>query len=80
MLVVDGVPAAVLLGIIAELQQSCPGTQIQLADVVLSGAGESPPQRGYCRDSRVPLVLGDWLLDVKFIAVARHDHALFQRR
>ena len=41
-LVVDAAfPRLQLLGIIAELQQSCPGTQIQLADVVLSGAEEA---------------------------------------
>jgi DNA-binding transcriptional LysR family regulator len=82
MLVVDAAyPRLQLLGIIAELQQSCPGTQIQLADVVLSGAEEAIT--GGSADivvtSRVPAgFLGDWLLDVKFIAVARHDHALFQ--
>src|SRR5271168_1180763 len=40
-LVVDAaVPRARLLGINAELQHTCPSTQIQLADVVLSGAEE----------------------------------------
>lgn len=65
-LVVDAAfPRPPLLGVIAELQQSCLGTQIQLADVVVT--------------SRVPAgYLGDWLLDVTFIAVARPGHALFQ--
>jgi DNA-binding transcriptional LysR family regulator len=82
MLVVDAAyPRLKLLGIIAELQQSCPGTQIQLADVVLSGAEEviTAGSADIVVTSRVPPgFLGDWLLDVKFIAVARHDHALFQ--
>jgi DNA-binding transcriptional LysR family regulator len=80
-LVVDAAfPRPRLLGIIAELQQSCPSTQIQLADVVLSGAEDAIT--GGTADvvvtSRVPPgFLGDWLLDVRFIAVARPDHALF---
>jgi len=82
MLVVDAAyPRLQLLGIIAELQQSCPGTQIQLADVVLSGAEEviAAGSADIVVTSRVPPgFLGDWLLDVKFIAAARHDHALFQ--
>src|SRR5580698_1100090 len=41
-LVVDAAfPRLPLLGIIAELQTSCPSTQIQLADVVLSGAEDA---------------------------------------
>jgi DNA-binding transcriptional LysR family regulator len=81
-LVVDAAfPRSRLLGIIEQLQQSCPSTQIQLADVVLSGAEEAII--GGAADvvvtSRVPPgFLGDWLLDVKFIAVARPDHALFK--
>src|SRR5277367_5217149 len=81
-LVVDAAfPRPRLLGIIAELQQTCPSTQIQLADVVLSGAEDAIT--GGTADlvvtSRVPPgFLGDWLLDVTFIAVARPDHALFQ--
>lgn len=80
-LVVDAAfPRAPLLGIIAELQNTCPSTQIQLADVVLSGAEEAIV--GGTADvvvtSRVPPgFVGDWLLDVKFIAVARPDHPLF---
>jgi DNA-binding transcriptional LysR family regulator len=81
-LVVDAAfPRSRLLGIIEQLQQSCPSTQIQLADVVLSGAEEAII--GGAADvvvtSRVPPgFLGDWLLDVKFVAVARPDHALFK--
>jgi DNA-binding transcriptional LysR family regulator len=81
-LVVDAAfPRARLLGIVAALQHSCPSTQIQLADVVLSGAEEAIV--GGAADvvvtSRVPPgFLGDWLLDVMFIAVARPDHPLLQ--
>jgi DNA-binding transcriptional LysR family regulator len=81
-LVVDAAfPRQRLLAIVAELQVSCPTTQIQLADVVLSGAEEAIT--GGTADvvitSRVPSgFLGDWLLDVQFVAVARMDHALFQ--
>lgn len=74
-------PRAPLLGIIAELQRSCPSTEMQIADVVLSGAEEAIV--GGTADvvvtSRVPAgFLGDWLLDVKFTAVARPDHALLR--
>ena len=80
-LVVDvAFPRARLLAIIAELQKTCPGTQIQLSDVVLSGAEEAI-ERGFgdvVITSRVPPGhLGRWLLDVEFIAVARADHPLF---
>ncbi|MEP6883730.1 MAG: LysR family transcriptional regulator [Gammaproteobacteria bacterium] len=81
-LVVDAAfPRSRLLGIVAELQRSCPSTQIQLADVVLSGA-EDAITAGVADlvvTSRVPAgFLGDWLLDVTFVAVARPDHPLFQ--
>jgi DNA-binding transcriptional LysR family regulator len=81
-LVVDAAfPRTPLLAIIAELQSTCPSTQIGLADVVLSGAEEAIV--GGTADvvvtSRVPPgFLGDWLLDVKFIAVARPDHPLLR--
>lgn len=80
-LVVDAAfPRAALLGIIAELQNTCPSTQIQLADVVMSGAEEAiiGGTADVVVTSRVPPgFVGDWLLDVKFIAVARPDHPLF---
>ncbi len=81
-LVVDAAfPRTRLLGIIAELQKTCPSTQMQLSDAVLSGAEDAI--NGSLADvvitSRVPSgFLGDHLLDVEFIAVARPDHALFQ--
>jgi DNA-binding transcriptional LysR family regulator len=80
-LVVDAAyPRARLLRIIAALQATCPSTQIQLADVILSGAEEAIVKGAadVVVTSRVPPgFLGDWLLDVAFVAVARPDHALF---
>jgi DNA-binding transcriptional LysR family regulator len=81
-LVVDAAfPRARLLAIIAELQTTCPSTQIQLSDVVLSGA-EQAIVEGFgdlVVTSRVPAGhLGDWILDVDFVAVARADHPLLQ--
>lgn len=80
-LVVDAAfPRASLLRIIAELQNTCPSTQLQLADAVLSGAEEAivAGSADVVVTSRVPPgFLGDWLLDVQFIAVARPDHPLF---
>jgi len=81
-LIVDAAfPRARLLDIVAELQSSCPSTQIQLADVVLSGAEQaiSEGSGDLVVTSRVPPgYLSDWLLDVNFIAVARADHPLLQ--
>ena len=81
-LIVDAAfPRARLLDIVAELQSSCPSTQIQLADVVLSGAEQaiSEGSGDLVVTSRVPPgYLSDWLLDVNFVAVARADHPLLQ--
>lgn len=81
-LIVDAAfPRARLLSIVSELQISCPTTQIQLADVVLSGAEQAILEGSgdLVITSRVPPgYLSDWLLDVDFIAVARPDHPLFQ--
>ena len=81
-LIVDvAFPRSALLRVLAELQQSCPTTQIQLSDVVLSGAEEAISQRtgDVVVSSRVPPgFLGEWLLDVDFVAVAHKDHALFR--
>ncbi len=80
-LVVDAAyPRDRLLEIIAELQRSCPDTQLQLADAVLSGAEDAITEgrADIVITTRVPSgFLGDRLLDVEFIAVARPDHALF---
>jgi len=70
-----------LLSIVAELQQLCPNTQMQLSDAVLSGAEDAIVDRtaDVVVTTRVPPGhLGDWLMDVTFIAVARSDHALFK--
>jgi DNA-binding transcriptional LysR family regulator len=80
-LVVDAAfPQSLTLAIIAELQDSCPATQFQLTEEVLSGAEEAiVAGRGdVVVTSRVPAgYLGDHLLDVEFVAVARPDHPLF---
>ena len=79
-LIVDAAfPRARLLDIVAELQVSCPSTQIQVADVVLSGAEQAVTEASgdLVITSRVPPgYLSDWLLDVDFVAVARADHPL----
>jgi DNA-binding transcriptional LysR family regulator len=83
-LVVDAAfPRTLLLDTIAQLQKSCPTTQIQLADAVLSGAEEAITEglADVVITSRVPSGhLGDRLLEVEFVAVARPDHALFALR
>lgn len=81
-LIVDAAfPRTRLLSIVAELHSTCPSTQIQLSDVILSGAEQAITEGlgDLVVTSRVPPgYLGDWLLDVEFVAVARPDHALFQ--
>jgi len=81
-LVVDAAfPRDLLLKIVAELQQLCPNTQMQLSDAVLSGAEEAITDgiADVVVTTRVPPgVLGEWLLDVTFVAVARSDHPLFK--
>lgn len=81
-LVVDAAfPRARLLEIVALLQISCPSTQLQLADVVLSGAEDAIVQgtADLVVTSRVPAgYLGNWLMDVKFVAVAQANHPLFK--
>ena len=81
-LIVDAAfPRGRLLNIVAELQGSCPSTQIQVADVVLSGAEQAITEGtgDLVVTSRVPPgYLSDWLLDVNFIAVARADHPLLE--
>ncbi len=80
-LVVDAAfPRDHLMKIVAELQQLCPNTQMQLSDAVLSGAEEA------IADGRADVVVtayvpeghfGELLLDVTFVAVARPEHPLF---
>ena len=79
-LVVDAAfPRTQLFAIVADLQRACPNTDIQLADAVLSGAEEAITERhaDVVVTSRVPPgFLGDRLIDVEFIAVARSGHPL----
>lgn len=80
-LVVDAAfPRARLLEIVSEAQSRCADTQLQLEDAVLSGAEEAITDA--TADVVVttlvpPGVLGTWLMDVTFIAVAKPDHRLF---
>jgi DNA-binding transcriptional LysR family regulator len=81
-LVVDAAfPRERLLNIVAELQQLCPNTQMQLSDAVLSGAEDAivDGTADVVVTTRIPQGhLGQWLLDVTFVAVARADHPLFK--
>ena len=80
-LVVDAAfPRELLLKILGELRQLCPNTEIQLSDAVLSGAEEviAAGTADLVVTSRVPpQFIGEHLLDVEFIAVARPDDLLF---
>ena len=80
-LVVDAAfPRERLLKIVAELQQLCPNTQMQLSDAVLSGADEAIADgvADVVVTTHVPSgYVGEFLLDVTFVAVARPDHPLF---
>jgi DNA-binding transcriptional LysR family regulator len=79
-LVVDAAfPRQRLLDVLAELRQLCPNTEISLSDAVLSGAEQVIAEGGadLVVTSRVPpQFLGEFLMDVIFVAVARPDHAL----
>jgi DNA-binding transcriptional LysR family regulator len=79
-LVVDAAyPQARLLGVLAELQRSCPQTTLCLADAVLSGAEEAilGGEADVVVTTRVPSGhLGDWLQDVEMLAVAAPGHPL----
>jgi DNA-binding transcriptional LysR family regulator len=81
-LVVDAAfPRELLLKILAELRQLCPNTEINLSDAVLSGAEEviSDGSADVVVTSRVPPQhLGEFLMDVTFLGIARPDHPLFQ--
>jgi DNA-binding transcriptional LysR family regulator len=80
-LVVDvAFPRERLLDTIAELQQLCPNTEMQVSDAILSGAEEA------IIDSSADVVvtahlppdcLGELLLTINFIAVAYPRHPLF---
>jgi DNA-binding transcriptional LysR family regulator len=80
-LVVDAAfPRARLMRIVSEAQARCADTQLQLEDAVLSGAEEAitANQADVVVTSSVPPgVLGTWLMDVTFLAVAHPGHPLF---
>ena len=81
-LVVDAAfPRARLLSIIQEVRATCADTQIQLEDAVLSGAEEAilDAAADVVVSTVVPPgVLGNWLMDVTFVAVAGATHRLAQ--
>jgi DNA-binding transcriptional LysR family regulator len=81
-LVVDAAfPRARLLSIIQEVRTTCADTQIQLEDAVLSGAEEAivDATADVVVSTIVPPgVLGTWLMDVTFVAVASPRHPLSQ--
>lgn len=80
-LVVDAAfPREHLLKIVAELQQLCPNTQMQLSDAVLSGAEDAIVEGSadVVVTAHVPQgYFGELLMDVTFVAVARPEHPLF---
>lgn len=80
-LVVDAAfPRERLLKIVAELQQLCPNTQMQLSDAVLSGAEEAITEglADVVVTAHVPDgYFGEFLADITFVAVARPEHPLF---
>jgi DNA-binding transcriptional LysR family regulator len=80
-LVVDvAFPRERLLNIVAELQQLCPNTELQVSDAVLSGAEEAIADQlaDVVVTTRLPLdTLGELLLNISFTAVAAPTHALF---
>jgi DNA-binding transcriptional LysR family regulator len=81
-LVVDvAFPRQRLLSIVAELQQLCPNTEIQLSDAVLSGAEEAITENraDVVVTTRLPAEhLGELLLTVSFTSVACPSHPLFE--
>jgi DNA-binding transcriptional LysR family regulator len=81
-LVVDAAfPGDRLLRILAELKAACGETRLSLADAVLSGAEEAITRRSadLVITSRVPPgALGDYLMEVEFVAVAHRDHPLIR--
>jgi DNA-binding transcriptional LysR family regulator len=83
-LVVDAAfPRPRLLRILEELQKVCAHTRLFLHDEVLSGAEQAliEGRADLAIAPQVPnAMLGDWLMDVTFIAVAHADHPLLAER
>lgn len=74
-------PRVHLLKIVAELQQLCPNTELELGDAVLSGSEQAilEGRADVVVTTRVPPgFLGEFLTEISFVAVARPDHALFR--
>lgn len=80
-LVVDvAFPRQRLLAVVAELQELCPNTEVQVSDAVLSGGEEAITEHlaDVVVTPHLPAdQLGDLLLTVSFIAVAYPRHPLF---
>jgi DNA-binding transcriptional LysR family regulator len=81
-LVVDAAfPRTRLLEIVSEAKGLCADTQLQLEDAVLSGAEEAivDGSADVVVTTSVPEgVLGNWLMDITFVAVAHPAHALLE--
>jgi DNA-binding transcriptional LysR family regulator len=81
-LVVDvAFPRERLLNIVAELQQLCPNTELQVSDAVLSGAEEAIVEQraDVVVTTRLPAdYLGELLLNITFTAVASPQHPLLE--
>lgn len=72
-------PVDALLCGLADFSAQCPGTRVQLHEVVMSGADDAliSGQVDIAITHRVPQgFLGDWLLEVEFVAVAAPSHPL----
>lgn len=73
-------PRAALMQVMRELRRDCGDTDLQLSDAVLSGADQAilDGSADVVVTTRVPSgFLGDFLCDVRFVAVAHPDHPLF---
>lgn len=79
-LVVDAAfPRPRLLRILGEIQKACAHTRLFLHDEVLSGAEQAliEGRADLAIAPQVPnTMLGEWLMDVTFVAVAHRDHPL----
>lgn len=72
-------PRARLLRVLCELKNRCPSTQVELSDAVLSGAEEAiaDDTADVVVTAHIPPgVLGDFLCETAFVAVASPSHAL----
>jgi DNA-binding transcriptional LysR family regulator len=83
-LVVDAAfPQPRLFQVLAELQRDCRRTQLRLAEAVLSGAEQAivEARADVVVTTRVPAgMLGEWLMDVSFLAVSAPGHPLQRAR